>query len=398
MSPASSSRILALESVRGLAALAVVFSHLVMAFADPYPTGKPSNIDSLTTAIRIPLELAYRPIRDGQFAVMIFFVLSGVVLSQGYLHRGRFSDLMTGIVRRYPRLAIPAAASALISCALWQSGFMFNAEASRLLIEDGTPANWLQLFHKETPSFRDALYQSTIEIFFARDLPAPPVMYNSVLWTMRTEFYGSLLVFGMLGLVGKSRHVGWYSLLAFVLFAMIGQTRLALFPAGMALAVLRRDRPGMILSPIVSTVLILSAYILCGCYELGEFKPTSIWPGGFGYLIVEQVCGIAAILTVTVALFTPAVTRGLEWSPFVWIGKVSFGLYLAHLPIVLSLGSFVFASNFLRVGYGGAMLFASIAVIAASLPAAWLLYHLADRPAVWIGKQLSRLVIRPSRS
>ena len=398
MASAPTGRILALESVRGIAAFAVVISHLVMAFADPYPTGRPAEIETIPAAVRVPLELAYRPIRDGQFAVMIFFVLSGVVLSQGYLHRGKFSDLTAGIVRRYPRLAIPALISALVSCALWQMGMMFNADASHLLIESGIPANWLQLFRQDAPSFCDAIYQSTVEIFFARDTPAPPTMYNAVLWTMRTEFYGSLLVFALLGLVGKSQRVGFYTFLVFLFLALIGQTRLALFPAGMVLAVLRRDRPNAVIPAIISVGMLLMAYILCGCYELGEFKPKPMWPGGNEYYIVEVVCGFAGILSVAVVLFSPPITRFLEWWPFVWLGKVSFGLYLVHLPIVLSLGSFVFASTFHHYGHGVAMMLSAIAVIATSLPSAWLMFHLADRPAVWVGKQVSRLLVRPSNT
>ena len=99
VSPVTASpRILSLESVRGLAAFAVVLSHLVMAFADPYPTGRPARIETLPNPLPILLELVYRPIRDGQFAVMVFFVLSGVVLSQGYFQRGRFADVIDAIV------------------------------------------------------------------------------------------------------------------------------------------------------------------------------------------------------------------------------------------------------------------------------------------------------------
>ena len=57
MASAPTGRILALESVRGIAAFAVVVSHLVMAFADPYPTGRPAAIETIPAAVRVPLEL-----------------------------------------------------------------------------------------------------------------------------------------------------------------------------------------------------------------------------------------------------------------------------------------------------------------------------------------------------
>jgi len=73
-----------LESLRGLAALAVVFNHLAIAF---YPAlffgpSAPSHTGrALEAAISgTPLNLLY----NGAFSVSIFFVLSGFVLSYGF--------------------------------------------------------------------------------------------------------------------------------------------------------------------------------------------------------------------------------------------------------------------------------------------------------------------------
>lgn len=398
MSSVPSGRILALESVRGIASAAVVVSHLVMAFADPYPSGRPANIESLPVYQQIVIDSVYRPIRDGQFAVMVFFVLSGVVLSQGYLHRGRFSDLLEAIVRRYPRLAIPAVASACLACFLWQAGLIHNKAAAQRLEESGTPAEWLKHFDQPAPTYFAAIRQSAFDVFFGKDLPEPPGMYNPVLWTMRSEFYGSLLVFGILGLCGRSRRITAISITIAVLFIMLGQMRMALFPAGIALAAIKRDRPTAVLPPVMVILLLATAYGLCGAYHLGDFTPLALWNGGIRYVVVEQVCGFAAILTVAVVLFTPRLAGVLEGKRLVWLGKISFGLYLIHVPVVLSIGSGTFLREFPDISQAGSMFLAGLIVFAVCLPGAWLMFQLFDQPAVWISKQLSRRLVRPSSS
>jgi peptidoglycan/LPS O-acetylase OafA/YrhL len=385
----------ALESLRGLAAAAVVVAHLTMAFADPYPTGRPAGLESWPGPLAAAVELVYRPVRDGQFAVMVFFVLSGVVLSQGYLRRGQFPDLFAGIVKRYPRLAIPAAASAVLACLLWQAGGMFNAQAATALTDRGLPATWLASFRQDEPTLAHAARQAGWDVFFGPTMPPPGDMYNAVLWTMRTEFWGSLLVYGLLGLCGTHPRVARIAAAVAVVLGGIGQLRLAAFPAGVALAAFRRDRPDAKLSPLATIEFAVAAFVLCGWYRLGEFRSLTSWPGGFAFQWEDLVTVAAAVLTVAVVLFAPAVSRALSAKPLVWLGSVSFGLYLVHLPVILSLGSFVFARTMPLWGHGVAFALTSFAVLTACLPAAWLLTVLVDGPAVRLCHHLGRLVRRP---
>ena len=388
-------KLVALESLRGLAAAAVVVAHLTLAFADPYPTGRPAGLDSWPVPVAAFLELAYRPIGDGLFAVMVFFVLSGVVLSQGYLRHGRFSDLFAGIVKRYPRLAVPAAASGVLACLFWLCGVTHNDCAVTLLTDAGLPAAWLGAFQQPDPSIVGAVRQSAWQVFFSPDTPPPSDMYNAVLWTMRAELWGSLLVYGLLGLAGSHPRLARIATVVAIGFVLLGKLRLAVFPAGLALAAWKRDRPGATLGPVATLGLAAGAFALCGGYRLGEFRSLTFWPGGFAFQGEEFVTGAAAVPTVAIVLFSPTVSRALSAKPFVWLGQISFGLYLVHLPLILSLGANVFTRTFPGYGHGIAFLAASLSVAAASVPAAWLMTVLVDGPAVRLCQRLGRLVSRP---
>jgi peptidoglycan/LPS O-acetylase OafA/YrhL len=389
-----SSRIEVLESVRGLAAVAVVVSHLITAFADPFTTGRPHGVD-LDSAGGVLLAILFYPIKEGLFSVMVFFVLSGVVLSQSYLKTARFSEVTGGLLRRYPRLAIPAAASAVLACLLWLFGAMHNVEASHSLASAGVPADWLGAFVPQDPSLGDALRQGGVDVFFSPTPPRAPEMYNCVLWTMRTEFWGSVLVFAMLGLVGTQPKFGLIAFAVALLFVACGQTRLALFPAGVCFAVVRRDWPTFRLGWFATSVCALTAFALCGWYRIGDYEPAPLWPGGPSYVQSDLVTGAAAVLTVAAAMFSPTLSNALAARLFVWLGKISFGLYLVHLPIILSLGSLVIVRALPVTGYPGAFAAASVAVLIVAIPSAWLFYSLVDRTAVWVGRQIVRLVARP---
>src|SRR5207302_5189864 len=126
----------------------------------------------------------------GQLAVGVFFVLSGIVLSQGYLRSNGAVDLGAACVRRYFRLAVPSLVSVLVGCALWKAGWMANAAAADTLAGEGLPTKWLTRFGPPDPTWKAAVEEATWDIFFGRSGTPSETLYNSVLWTMRVEFYG----------------------------------------------------------------------------------------------------------------------------------------------------------------------------------------------------------------
>jgi hypothetical protein len=89
-------KLLHLEAVRGLAACAVVLNHLLLAFWPVFAEDR--SISPL-------LKVTYK----GSFAVAVFFVLSGFVLSLSFFRTRDVRVVTSAAVRRYPRLALPVA-------------------------------------------------------------------------------------------------------------------------------------------------------------------------------------------------------------------------------------------------------------------------------------------------
>jgi hypothetical protein len=107
-------RLVYLESIRGIAALAVVFNYVIVAFVPAiYATQR-----TLPILIRILLASPASLLINGAFAVRIFFILSGFVLSLSYFRKKQARVLTAAVSRRYLRLMLPALGSVIFGWAL----------------------------------------------------------------------------------------------------------------------------------------------------------------------------------------------------------------------------------------------------------------------------------------
>jgi peptidoglycan/LPS O-acetylase OafA/YrhL len=183
-------RMEALESVRGLAAFVVCCSHLFTGF---FPHWFYNPADPLPPWLQLP--------SWAHFAVDVFFVLSGFVLSISFVQTGKIELLRTAFVRRYWRLFIPVAASILISYLLHANGLYANREA--VMAFEANKSDWLYGFYGFEPSAVGAIREAVWKVFFSFSARES---YNPVLWTMGYEFLGSLFLFAFLALSGGLRN------------------------------------------------------------------------------------------------------------------------------------------------------------------------------------------------
>jgi peptidoglycan/LPS O-acetylase OafA/YrhL len=163
MSTKTHARIIRLEAGRGIAALIVVFSHLLKTFA-------PQAIEAVDGSVLFAFI-------NGTGAVMFFFVLSGFVLTVRFFDNPSAGAMAAAAIKRLPRLAFLTTIVTLSSALLWKLG----------LYRLGSP--W-QLWPDFQPSFFAALQEGAWRTFMAGN-----AFYDRPLWTMVFEFRGSLLVF-----------------------------------------------------------------------------------------------------------------------------------------------------------------------------------------------------------
>jgi peptidoglycan/LPS O-acetylase OafA/YrhL len=368
-----------LDGLRGWAALFVILHHLELAF---FPDIKGAN-DAVSPVLG-PLSFLV----DGPLAVAIFFLLSGFVLTEAVQadgeHDGRAALGFPGlIVKRWLRLGLPLIAVGLLILCLFSLIGNHTREAGAVAQSD-----WMHnLFPAGyDPSLLIVLREAAIDAFIG---PATPI-HDPVLWTIRIEFLGSILVFALCLAVPASGTRLALSLLAAVLLIAI-PAWLAHFCALFILGIMLRDLAARtdswcVQRPLTCDVsglaMVLTAALLYPVLNL-------LIPDRMSQLgdLIDPLGHLSqwtarALLIVIGTLLSPSLRAFLRQPVSLFLGRISFGLYLMHLPVLLSLG----VGSYLAVrplwGQGAAASLAGLLVIAASLLSALAFHHAIERPAM----------------
>ena len=394
----SSHKLLPFEGLRGLAAFAVVVSHLRLTFYPNSSSGLQASLGFLPFPIARLTRSFVEGFYNGTFAVWLFWIMSAFVLSLQFFLRAKEESgprahdyLEDASWRRYPRLFIPVMASVLFAWLLHAAGAMHNVELSKFQ-GDSTGDSWIAGWYRFSPSLALAIRSAAWDSFFDFD---PLKTYNGVLWSMEKELYGSLFLFAFLALLGhrRSRLVGYIASASAA--ALLGMHWLNAFVAGIALCDFfvngRRSAPGT--SGSTSKGLIRAQESRALTFLL--WVVILMWAGLPNYRgVLFLPVGTAAV---ALTLFSRPTQRLLSSAIPVFLGRISFGLYLVHLPFLCSFSCWAFLNLAGRIGAGPAA--AGVAVISAmlSIGLGYLLYLAADRPSLKISRRIAESITGASR-
>ena len=369
--------------MRGIAALMVVFWHLLLGFAPGLPGVLPGFPPAASWIGR-----PWYGFVNGGAAVGFFFVLSGFVLTRRNLRSGDADGLARGAIKRWPRLAGTVGLACLASWALFPLGLYRFQQAGSL---SGSP--WLAAFAYSpdgagiVPNAGRALLEGAVLTFFTG-----ATSYNSSLWTMRTEFTGSLVAFGLglalLRLPGRGARAWLLGVAWLACFCV--DPWLANFPLGVGLASLSASGRLPRLHVAWAPVLILLSYA-AATFSDNSGLNRAVHAHLHFALPGPTVYGAGAVLALLAVESVPALHRLLSGRVPRWLGRMSFPLYLLHIPVLCSVGSFAY----IRLGGGRAgAVAAALATLAATALAAWPL-AIFD---VWWTREINRLARRLSPS
>ncbi|MFF2908384.1 acyltransferase family protein [Paenibacillus sp. NPDC057934] len=369
-----------LDGLRGLAALFVVFSHFVVAF---YPALYTSDVSQIHTAKAVELDIAKSPLNllyNGNFAVCIFFVLSGYVLSYKFFSTKDNETLVASAVKRYFRLLVPIFFTVFLVFLLMKCSLFSNTEAGKLSFSEW----WLGTFWNFDESFLHAIKYATFEAIFEYN-----DQYNTVLWTMTYEMYGSFLVFGFVSLFGKTRNRYLFYILIIILFF---KTYYLAFILGMILSDLNSNgyfnKTSKNLGWFKMILLALGLYL--GSYPMGAVVDDSI----YNYIKVVDLQGViiyhivGALLVMLVLLNSVKLQEFFSYRVFNFLGKVSFSLYLIHVIVIGSFTSYIFVLLNERMAYSISVFISIILSIPLLAILSYLMYKYVDKKGIEISGKL----------
>jgi peptidoglycan/LPS O-acetylase OafA/YrhL len=330
-------RDLPLEALRGLASIIVLLAHTMMAFYPCLWWGGGPSCSPGASLLGEPWFFVF----NGISAVAFFFVLSGFVLTRAYFASYDHNIIVRGALKRWPRLAGPVLVSVLASWLLASFGLYYAVEAGRLMGNE-----WLA-FEGGNPdtSFARALAQGLFT--FVRG----DSNFDMPIWSMRVEFAGTYIAFGIAILLLLVRQHPWPVISLYVapiLFIFHGFAGGRVFVPFIVGAVLARFLPQQKrLSPwIAAPVVLVSLYFLGflppghGSYAwLGNLLSASPFQVPANYI---HLIGASALIVVVE--LCPAARWPLSGPVSRFVGELSFPLYLIHLPVIMSIGSFCYLS------------------------------------------------------
>lgn len=310
--------------MRGIAALVVILYHYVVAYYPALYTGLIENVKTVSfieiVVVNSPLNLFY----DGDVAVCYFFILTG------FLFRYRINDvnyckITASIINRFFRLSIPVVVSLLLSYIVYKLGLYCNSMAAEI-----STSQWLGSFYKDNMTFIELLKEMSLGMYYNYWMS-----YNPPLWTMYYEFYGIIIP-----LIARIcfRNVNKYVIYGILLLCTVNSY---FFP--FVLGAVIAENIGNNICNRKKIILLLAGIMLASyppaCNVTGTMYSLLFIPviknSGFFY----HTIGMSLIMYITMQ--SNFIQQIFENKMLLFIGKLSYSMYLIHFIILNSLSCYL---------------------------------------------------------
>jgi peptidoglycan/LPS O-acetylase OafA/YrhL len=316
-----------------------------------------------TWAVFSPLHVLW----NGTPAVHVFFVLSGFVLVLPFTRAGAARSWAQYYAKRFFRLYLPAWASLAMAVALMalipRSASPLQSAWADMYVTDPSVGQVLKdgLLLLTASTINTPLWSLKWEVAFSLMFPA--YVFIALRWRRFWQVKIGLAL--LLALTGALLDLDWLSYLpVFALGAVLGAER-------ERIRELTRSWPRLV------WFLVAAAGIFLANAEW--VSPEQPIPG------VEAVVTVGATLIVLLFISCNSAKRLGDTAAAQWLGRVSFSLYLVHLPIILA-GVTLLRSVSLPL---------ALAVsLAASLLVAELFYRYVEQPSHRLSMAVGRAVGR----
>lgn len=384
-----------LDGLRGVAALAVVVHHGALVFDMALYSGLPADSRNGWDLALSAWPLL--PAMWGNISVCVFFALSGFVLCHSYQKTRLGWPAL--IAKRYLRLTPPIVVACVLGWLAYASGLSLHAAYLRDM-----PNERLAQTVVADPHLPMALAQGLLAVVKSQ---VGPISYNGVLWTMPIEFAGSLALIALFAIArsrfvertGRTRTVLIASLAIFTL--LFSQSYLGLFGLGAlfrvlcpsGVAALQRTVPGR-----MAGLALMALGLLLGTIPVSPLRPAlfdamdalrlPLPPMRWGLDATASWHALGAVALLMAVLSTPWLRRAFLHPFAQWLGRLSFPLYLVHVPLIpiAYCGGYLLARGG-GLSPGGAGVVGIVCLVAASMAVAEVFSRLVERPVIALSNQ-----------
>jgi peptidoglycan/LPS O-acetylase OafA/YrhL len=380
LTDSSPKRLTELDSLRGIAALTVVFSHFQILWL----------YESMANSSRMARRIfwyATSPFSDGHEAVILFFVLSGFVLSiPAIVEKAQTYPVF--ITRRIFRIYFPylaALALAVLGCMkfhgpvtnsewmrpFWSSAVDWHLVGQHILFLGSYDAT------QYDPPIWSLIYEMRISLIFPvlcalalKLKPAPSLLFGvalSVATAVLINLYGHDDTTAYLLLT-----LHYAGIFVVGIYLARQQKRIAEFYRS-------RSRTARIVAAFVAALL----YIYAGGAWTNFMRPSA--DRGLALTGGDWFTVLGASAFMVFSLNSEHCRRFLNWRPVHMLGQMSYSLYLLHFIVLMLLLHLLYGKVPLLIIFALCLVF--------SIAASWVFYRAVEKPCMNLGRRLSQIMI-----
>lgn len=354
-----------LDGLRGIACLQVITEHYC---ANLFP--------------KIIFKIGF--LGNGDAAVMVFFLISGYVLSGSF--EKTVSKPVRTILKRATRLFLPGLIAiyfAAVFVALGRHQFEQALVASGARFSLPYMTNPFGGMREEFTGLTLCFGYLETSVLTLKWLPSYYNSVNPTLWTISTELWGSALVLLLVYIKQRSRPVFWATVFSSVF--VIGTNSLSLFTIGYLATSIRREQALAGWALVLLGIALLSRDYVTSVVRFGYYLPTML-RHSFGFNFQHELGAVALFFGV---MLLPWAKRILEMPVPQYFGRISFSLYLLHWPILVAFGSRIYLLS-ISLGLPYPAIWSFIAGVSLTIGlAAWFDRNL-DKPAIKLSQCVTR--------
>lgn len=349
-------RLAHIDGLRGIAALAVLYQHLLEYAGSMAPAG---------SWIQRHLDWTLDYCDFGKLGVVAFFAISGFIVPYSFAGTSpRLGFVISRFFRLFPAYWLSLLAAIFVLPMLGAPTIPVKQVLANATM---VPSLW----HHDyvlgvywTLTIELAFYAMCLALFCLGKLHSTRVLAG---------MFAGMLAVATVGAILRSNHLGGVPAAAPLYLAVM------LFAACARLAVIDGDRQAKRYSVVMLSALLVAIPMVWATAYTDQSHKESV---------------LAAVLAMEVALvlFVFSVTRRtFSIGSLGYVGSISYSIYLLH-PIALEAGTFLAADR----DWPAAAFVLVIATLAATFLSAALVYRMLEQPAIRVGRRLlTRLSERP---
>jgi len=373
------SRIVWLDGLRGLACICIFLHHFSLAFfpAMFYGEAVPSRLGTFDAAVA---QSPFSFLLNGNYMVALFCMISGFVISVQIMNlqdKNRLSDI---VIKRYFRLMLPVFAVGFLVFLLSNLRFFFHMDVAAV-----SASPWLPNYYKEPIGFFAFLRSALVDTWFlGTDL------LSTAFWMLSKMFFGTFLCVILSCICWRYQSRAWIVYL-FVSFCFFARSELYLaFTLGTLIAWAYVNQPRVFQKYAGVAALIFGLFL--GAFPSGVV-PTNVYRYFYHALSHIDWHIIGAGLTLYGLFSCASLQKLFSLRPFQFLGKISYAVYLLHIPLTFSFSCFAFVRLIDTVGYVAAAFLSLAATLVLLVVLSFLFHKYVERACAVIQQKLMERVL-----